>query len=653
VFLFGYSFLFGQDTTLYLHAVDVVDSLRHLYTEKVPTIRRAQILELQAEDIGQLAQKIAGVQVKSYGGLGGLKTLSVRGLGSQHATILVDGFSLQNAQTGQINLGALQSENIESMQLVIGGQKNELVPASAQVSGSSLYVETFENSSTQKRNRVRFASKIGSFGQRDSYLAFNQNTKSLQWSVYGKLRHANGEYAYTIPNGQSAYAGIRENNAFRDMQTGLSMAWRLHKHGKLTLQLRREAIDQELPGAIILYSQTGSQTLKTSSSSFQSSYLHTFSKISVRFFTSLTSSNLRYSDSTFLNASGILESRYLNELFQGGVSARYALREKLTVFVSTEQQYSALQTSVSGFGVPQRWHNFSLVGVNYAKGKQRYTGQLSTQVISENSAATHQVKTTRINPFFQVESTIQRAKFHVLLTGYFRNSLRMPTFNELYYTTIGAPQLKPETANQFSVGFFISPSSKTRVAMRKQTFLWNNRTNIFRNEVQNKIVSLPTKNLFIWSTQNVGSVRIFGLETSTDFQYFITEKWQIQSTLNYTLQNALDQSSIHSPTYGHQIAYLPKHSYNADISVRRNTIGVRWSTFGNSLRYALNENIPSNAVAAFGVSDLAIFGTITRKQHVFRIQFSVKNMFNSSYSIIRYYVMPGRNYLLTFNYALD
>jgi outer membrane cobalamin receptor len=189
--------------------------------------------------------------------------------------------------------------------------------------------------------------------------------------------------------------------------------------------------------------------------------------------------------------------------------------------------------------------------------------------------------------------------------------------------------------------------------MRKHTFLWNNRTNIFRNEVQNKIVSLPTKNLFIWSTQNVGSVRIFGLETSTDFQYFITEKWQIQSTLNYTLQNALDQSSIHSPTYGHQIAYLPKHSYNADISVRRNTIGVRWSTFGNSLRYALNENIPSNAVAAFGVSDLAIFGTITRKQHVFRIQFSVKNMFNSSYSIIRYYVMPGRNYLLTFNYALD
>ena len=61
-----------------LREISVSDSLRKS-VNRIPSLKRATILELNFEDVGQLLQKFAGINVKSYGGLGGLKTISVRG----------------------------------------------------------------------------------------------------------------------------------------------------------------------------------------------------------------------------------------------------------------------------------------------------------------------------------------------------------------------------------------------------------------------------------------------------------------------------------------------------------------------------------------------------------------------------------------------
>jgi outer membrane receptor protein involved in Fe transport len=153
--------------------------------------------------------------------------------------------------------------------------------------------------------------------------------------------------------------------------------------------------------------------------------------------------------------------------------------------------------------------------------------------------------------------------------------------------------------------------------------------------------------------QNVGKVNIFGAESSFELNYKFTDKWNINSLFNYTFQLATDITDRINPTFGHQIAYLPKHTFNADISLKRKNTGFRWSTFGNSLRYSLNENNSANEVAGFVLSDVSVFTSVKLKKNNLRIQFSCKNIFNSSYAIVRYYVMPGRNYLISFNYAFN
>jgi outer membrane receptor protein involved in Fe transport len=70
------------------------------------------------------------------------------------------------------------------------------------------------------------------------------------------------------------------------------------------------------------------------------------------------------------------------------------------------------------------------------------------------------------------------------------------------------------------------------------------------------------------------------------------------------------------------------------------------------LRYSLNENTFGNKVDGFILADLSVFTSFLFKNHELRLQFSCKNILNTSYAYVRYYVMPGRNYLLSLNYAL-
>ena len=627
-----------------LREISVSDSLRKS-VNRIPSLKRATILELNFEDVGQLLQKFAGINVKSYGGLGGLKTISVRGLGSQHTSIVVDGFTNSNTQTGQVNLGQIQSDNIESISLVAGGQKSVLVPTSAQVAGSVVYIETFENTFSAEKHKVRFASKLGSFGQYDNYLSYKFSLKKIFVSAFGKYRFADGVYPYSFQNGQTTYSGTRYNNHFQDAYGGLSFGCRIADNGLLSFSYRSDWSNQELPGAVILYSDNSFQTLQTANNRLQIGYSHFHDKWSLRIFSNASIGKLNYTDSSFLNSAGGLFSNYENDQIQFGINTQYSISKKISLFFGTEEQISKLRSNNSVFGAPIRWHNFSLLGTKLNLKPLSITGQLSSQFVQDMNDTLSIPSMFKVNPFIQIESKELIQKLNLSTFAFYRNSFRMPSFNELYYNSVGNSKLKPEESNQLTLGIVLSPN------LGKLSLV--NRTNFYFNQINNKIVAIPTKNLFVWSMQNVGKVNILGAESTFELSYKFTDKWNINSLFNYTLQLATDITDRNNPTFGHQIAYLPKHTFNADISLKRKNTGFRWSTFGNSLRYSLNENNSSNEVAGFVVSDFSIFSTIKVKKHDIRIQFSCKNIFNFSYAIVRYYVMPGRNFLISFNYAFN
>lgn len=231
------------------------------------------------------------------------------------------------------------------------------------------------------------------------------------------------------------------------------------------------------------------------------------------------------------------------------------------MFFGTEEQISKLRSNNSVFGAPIRWHNFSLLGTKLNLKPLSITSQLSSQFVQDMNDTLSIPSMFKVNPFIQIESKELIQKLNLSTFAFYRNSFRMPSFNELYYNSVGNSKLKPEESNQLTLGIVLSPN------LGKLSLV--NRTNFYFNQINNKIVAIPTKNLFVWSMQNVGKVNILGAESTFELSYKFTDKWNINSLFNYTLQLATDITDRNNPTFGHQIAYLPKHTFNADISLKR------------------------------------------------------------------------------------
>ena len=74
-------------------------------------------------------RRFAGTNVRDYGGIGGLKTVSVRNLGAAHTAVSYDGVVVSNSQAGQIDIGRFSLDNVSSLSLAIGQDENLLQPA--------------------------------------------------------------------------------------------------------------------------------------------------------------------------------------------------------------------------------------------------------------------------------------------------------------------------------------------------------------------------------------------------------------------------------------------------------------------------------------------------------------------------------------------
>ena len=642
--LFFSPLLFGQQDSIQEVEEVLANQIIHHYS-KNSSLNTQDIEQLSPVDIGDVLMKISGVNLKSYGSLGGLKTVSMRGLGSNHSTIVKDGFSLSNTQTGQINLGQIEVDNVVGVVSSIGERYTTILPISAQISGSTFLIKTFENTFSSDTLQIRSSVKYGSFNQQFVYLGAKYQPKKWFFSATGAFRKSDGNYDYAYKNGSIHIEDERMNNDYQDYNFGASLG-RKWKNKNFRLGYKHAEIDQGLPGAVILYNATQDERMTTNDHSFFGDFQLNGEKITLRTYANGRLNHLRYTDPSFLNTSGGIDVTYFNRSITGGVAFSTNKRKHLYFNGGTELVLSDLEEDGQNFDHPSRIHSVSLIGINLNVESYKLIAQLSSQyIIEDNPNGLSGKDRFRVNPFLSIEQQ-GNGKMKLKQSLWYRNSFRMPSFNELYYNNIGNNLLEPEDANQVNYGVSFLPIDK-----KISVFV---RSNVYFNRVKNKIVAIPTKNLFVWSMQNVGKTNVYGFEVILDANYTLNKNWIFTTTGNYSYQRTLDVTDEKSPTYKNQIAYIPLQTVNFDVSLSFKKAGLRFSNYYVSERFSLNENIIANRVDGFLLSDLTIFYRYqwNNKQSL-KIQFTAKNILNQSYSYIRSFAMPGRNYLISIHYAFN
>lgn len=645
VLLGAISVVFGQqkeDSVQLIETVSVSAPIRISPGALLPSrLTTSEIHAMQANDVGDVLRKFNGTNLHAYGGLGGLKTVSFRSLGAQHSAVVQDGFSVLNSQNGQINLGQIQTANLVGVQDVQAMENPVLLPVSSMVSGGTFSLQSFESVFADTGLAIRSTVSYASFAQLDGFMAVRFRKKAWQMATSGAMRSAEGNYPYRLENGIQTIRAERTNNAYQDVNLAATIG-RQGKKSTFRLGYRGKEIKQELPGAVILYNINRDEKLHTQEHVIFSDFESSLSKkISLRVHAQASEQNMRYTDPDFLNAIGGINTIYQNRVLNGGVMLLWR-RKNWTFQAGSEEFLSSLVVNDTSFAQPVRLHNMSVLSGRWQKGRWQIYLQSSAQYVSERMNGNAPNDRFRVNPMLRTSFSSKSGRFEQFF--WCRSTFRMPTFNELYYNGIGNKNLLPEDAQLFNYG----------VHWRKP--LWFKplrfQSNIFFNLVQNKIVAIPTQNLFVWSMLNVGETLIFGGDVVLGIDQRLNRNWSFSLDVNYTYQRALDYTDSNSPTYLLQLAYVPVHTGNVDFELRRRNSGLLWSNYLVSMRYALNENIPENEVNGFWISDVSLYHVFNiQKHHRLTFRGTVKNMFNQSYAFIRSFVMPGRSFQFTLNYA--
>ena len=114
VFSLFHPFTFAQGR------LDSVQHVREIVVVSKPAMREVvpsqklngEMLEkLNTHSVADALRYFSGIQLKDYGGVGGIKTVNIRSMGTHHLGISYDGVALGNAQNGQIDLGQFSLDN--------------------------------------------------------------------------------------------------------------------------------------------------------------------------------------------------------------------------------------------------------------------------------------------------------------------------------------------------------------------------------------------------------------------------------------------------------------------------------------------------------------------------------------------------------------
>jgi vitamin B12 transporter len=450
----------AQNDTVHLKEVDIYGIKPAVTTNSVIPIQQLTIKELNtlpSSSVAEAIRQFSGVVIKDFGGVGGLKTVMIQSLGSNHTSVFIDGHPSTDAATGQIDIGRISLQDVSGIQLSIGQPQFGPVPARMFASASMLNITTVEPVLTDKKAALKLSLRAGSFG------TYNP-AANIDWKVKNnitsgiRLNHFNstGKFPYNVHNGNNVTGFIRSNSDVATTDGTFKTNILLNDSSKLKIRMSYYHSERGLPGAIIFYNSHSRQRLKNTDLNAAISYRNR-EKARVAMLTSAGFSNSRllYTDPDFLNQEGGLKNEYHQQEYYLSEAVAFTILKNLKMAIASDVVFSKLNTNAYSINEPQRTTSLSSLTTNYLLKNTEFQGNLLMTAVSDNQTNLINKNYLKLSPALSVLQSIT-PDHSVKIRLSHKNIFRMPTFNELYYTLLGNKNLKPEQASLSSLGVMAS-----------------------------------------------------------------------------------------------------------------------------------------------------------------------------------------------------
>ena len=583
-----YIFLaFGTTNAQKAEKGQIPDSVRILAIDEVTVLGRqnravvpAQILSgeklqrLNSHSVSDALRYFSGVQIKDYGGIGGLKTVNIRSMGSQHVGVFYDGIQIGNAQNGTVDLGKFSLDNMELVS-VYNGQKSDIFQSARDfASASAVYMVTrrpvFESG---RRNRFNVKLKGGSFDLINASALWEHRIgENLSSSANIEYLNSSGKYKFRYhKDGGYDTTEVRRNGDVRFLRAEAALFGKV-KRGEWQAKGYFYNSERGYPGAAIKkdygISLLNEDRQKDRNFFFQGSLrqevtdLYSY-KIQAKY-------AYDYMNYVMPPQSTVqpMDNHYWQQEVYITAANLFAFTPWWTANLSTDFQWNKLDADGTDmfnahFIEPRR---YTLLGaIATSVNLKRFSMQASLLYTYVHDRSARRMETAPDKNVFSPTGIASYRPFEKIgldIRAFYKEIFRMPTFNDLYYVQLGNRLLKPEYATQYNVGVVYSKRFGKGVLSTL-----NLTVDAYYNEVKDKIIATPTSNQLVWTMVNLGYVEIRGVDVTFN-PCFNIGGVALDARLSYTYQKAQDFTEEKDEGweetvmdgYGDQIPYIPWHS---------------------------------------------------------------------------------------------
>ena len=612
----------------------------------VRTISGVEMERVGTVGLYEVLNRFSGVNVKDYGGVGGLKTVSVRNMGAAHTSVVYDGIAISDAQNGQVDISRFNLDDVSSVSMSICLEDDVFCSARHLTSAGVLSLETLWPSFSQGSTEVNARMTFGSFNTYNPYVSLRQrfNAKySLRAALNGNF--SKGDYPYLLENGLITTLEKRVNSDVQSYGAEADFYADWSEGGRLKAKVNVHASERGLPGSVVLYTSNAYERLWDRSLISNVAYDRDFGQ-RWRFHADagFSSSFNRHldTDPAYQEAQ---DSRYSQNEASLAARAMFMPSSAWRLVLAEDLYCNTLSSNIPECPFPVRLSSVSALSAQYEGASFKATASLVSTYMTESLRSesvseedTHGVAARfRLSPAVGLSWNVFKGFY---LRASYKEGFRMPTFNDLYYARVGNRSLRPEIARQTNIGLTFSG-----------TYDWgcvDLTADGYYNFIKDKIVAVPT--MFIWKMRNVGEVAMYGTDVTASVRWRLAKWMLLHVSGNYSLQYALDVTDPESKSYMHQIPYTPRHCGGGDVTLEMQWVNLSYKVNAVGLRYVLNQNIPANEIAAYADHGLSLNRTFDfGRNHDYRIYVGLDalNLTDINYEIIRYYPMPGRSFRLT------
>ncbi len=600
-------------------------------------------------DISDALHRLPGINIRDYGGAGGMKTVSVRGFGTTHTGVIYDGIVLSDCQSGKIDLSRYSLDNVGSLSLIVGDNSDIFVPAKASASAASIIISTMsvpgpQDSLWHLTGQMRF----GSFGTYNPYVKIGKSiTPKFSFSAIGEYTHARNDYPFTLKNGILVTRERRNNSMMNSAHGEINTRWRITPASTLDAKVYYYDNNRELPGPVILYNPICHEKLRDRNFFGQLTYKNlSLSKFSFQGLAKFNWDASLYHDEDGKYPGGVLDEDYYQREVYVSASALYVPTDKLAFNYSADYFYNNLTTNQMEVVGPWRHSVLQSFTGKFQNSWLLATARLLWSIydngVKEGISSKDENK---LSPSLSVSVQPMRNRLFFIRASY-KNIFRMPTFNETYYFRMGSTSLKPEDTDQFNLGLTWQYNS---VGWLNALVLTGD---VYYNNVKDKIVALPT-NMFIWTMTNMDKARAFGADVTASATFNIAKRQNLVFAGNYSWQRVQPRTSPTDPDYNKQVAYTPIHSGAASLSWENPWVDVVVHTTGASDRYGTSSNLPITRIKGYMEMGAALIRSFKIKRNTIDLRFDMTNILDTQYEIVGNYPMPGRAWKFTVTYKYN